>query len=126
MTDQKTKKKTTRAHGPMELPRARQPIELLSDRVVELEWSLTALQQAVSSDRATQPNLDPFVKQLNDLTANVVAIASYLKHSAGYRLRDTFECDSCHSRGHAAVRISCTVCNQQSWHGWFPTEVDSN
>ena len=124
----------------MELPRGRQPIELLSDRVDELDVWLTALQQAVSSDRATRPNLDPFVKQLNDLTANVdplieqlndltanvAAIAAHLQHSAGYRLRDTFECDSCHSRGHVAVRISCTVCNQQSWHGWFPTEANGN
>ena len=126
MTDQKTKKKTARSHQPAELLRVRPPIELLSDRVDELEMSLSVLQEEAVLDRLDQPNLDPVAKQLNELAATVAAITRHLKHSAGYRLRDTFECDSCHSLGHAAVRISCTVCNQQSWLGWFPTEVHNN
>ena len=115
MVNQETK--TTGAH---------RPIEQLSERVGELERALTDLQAPGASDRLAQANLDAVVKQLNDLTANVEAIAKHLKHSAGYRLRDTYECDKCHSRGHAAVRVTCTVCNRQSWLGWFPSEANNS
>lgn len=91
-------------------------IEELRERIDRLE----AAAGGGTGDRLLQANLDAVVKQLNDLRATVDEMAKHLSHSAGYRLRDTFECDKCHSRGHAAVRVSCTVCNRESWLGWFP------
>lgn len=97
--------------------------------LTDLRARIEKIEQAHASagggeaNRLVQANLDAAVKQLNDLRAAVDQIARHLAHSAGYRLRDTFECDKCHSRGHAAVRINCTVCNRESWLGWFPRET---
>lgn len=96
--------------------------------LTDLRARIEKIEQALASasggeaNRLLQANLDAAVKQLNDLRATVDQIARHLSHSAGYRLRDTFECDKCNSRGHAAVRIVCTVCNRESWLGWFPKE----
>lgn len=96
--------------------------------VADLRARLDRLELAAAGEggsRILQANLDAAIKQLNQLRADVDQLARHLSHSAGYRLRDTFECDKCHSRGHAAVRISCTVCNRESWLGWFPKETPS-
>lgn len=94
----------------------------LQARLEKLEQALAA-SGSEGGNRIIQANLDAAVKQLNDLRTTVDQIARHLSHSAGYRLRDTFECDKCRSRGHAAVRICCTVCNRESWLGWFPKET---
>jgi hypothetical protein len=94
-------------------------LEQLRARVEQLEQLLMAGQAA---DRLLKVNLEAAVKQLNDLRADVDQLVKHLSHSAGYRLRDSFQCDKCASRGHAAVRIVCTVCNRESWLGWFPKE----
>jgi len=94
--------------------------------VAELRVRLDRLELALAGEgntRMLQANLDAAIKQLNDLRATVDQIARHLSHTAGYRLRDTFQCDKCQSRGHAAVKISCTVCNRESWLGWFPKEA---
>lgn len=96
-------------------------IDDLRRRIEQLEKALASGAPDGAGDRLLKANLDAVVKQLNDLRGVVDQMAKHLAHSAGYRLRDTFECDKCHSRGHAAVRVSCTVCNRESWLGWFPS-----
>lgn len=112
MTDQATQPKTDDAD-----------VDALRARIESLEKALLGPGAEGAPDRLLQANLDAAVKQLNQLRADVDQLARHLSHSAGYRLRDTFECDKCHSRGHAAVKISCTVCNRESWLGWFPKET---
>ena len=98
-------------------------VDELRQRLERLEQALAGGNGAAGApDRLLQANLDAAIKQLNDLRATVDQMAKHLSHSAGYRLRDTFQCDKCSSRGHAAVRITCTVCNRESWLGWFPAK----
>ncbi len=59
-------------------------------------------------------------KELRMLSARVDRLAQNLSATVGYRLRETYQCDSCGAKGHVAGRIVCTGCQKESWWGWWP------
>ncbi len=101
------------------LPVAAPELRDLIGRVERLERSVGS-GGGDGDGRIALAQLDIVIKDVQTLSARLERVLQALSGTAGYRLRETFECSSCGQKGHVAVKVKCTNCENEMWWGWWP------
>lgn len=86
-----------------EVPIAPQKLEAIERYLKELEKRVEALEGAVIESVSME-----HMEQL-------------LNGTPALNLRESFRCE-CGASGFVAIRIKCTSCGRENWHGWFPKQ----
>src|SRR3990172_8443875 len=90
------------------------------DVIADLLKRIERREGSDTAGRLLEAYVETMSKELRTLSARVDRLAQNLSGTVGYRLRETFQCDSCGAKGHVAGRIVCTGCQKESWWGWWP------
>lgn len=88
-----------------------------NQRIDQLENSLADTNTAIEQFRR---EFQEVTQQLQLLNKSVAEIAKGLKNTPAYNVKETFPCDTCHSKGNIATPIKCTECEKINWWGWWP------
>lgn len=90
------------------------------DVIADLLQRIERREGSDTAGRLLEAYVETMSKELRTLSARVDRLAQNLSGTVGYRLRETFQCDSCGAKGHVAGRIVCNGCQKESWWGWWP------
>lgn len=88
--------------------------------MADLARRVQRLEQALASPAGPGQEGEGLREDVRALAEKVDAITKGLSGTVGYRIRDTFECKACGSKGHVAARVTCTNCQKEAPWGWWP------
>ena len=90
--------------------------------VAQLIARVDQLEQALQQANKMQQELQALLEQLQSVNKQVDSITSSIQGTVGFEARQTFICQSCHSKGQVAARLNCTACGEENWWGWWPPQ----
>jgi|GEM_PF-1710643 len=101
----------------------------LAQRLAKVEAAVGAfdqMQKTVTEANAIlrkQPrDFQSVIDELQQVRAQVEEMAGKLRSTPTYDIAETFQCNSCDSKGLVAIQVKCTECGREKWWGWWPNE----
>lgn len=85
----------------------------------QMESALAETQAAVGQ---LSQSLQAVVQHLRSLQTQVETMMTGLQGTPGFKVHETFVCNTCGSQGTAAQPVRCTHCGQETWLGWWPPQ----
>jgi len=93
----------------------------LEGEILELRGYIKRLGAREERVAALSAKLDEIGKRLDDeVLEEIQGLREELSSTPLRNLRARFKCDGCGKAGLVAVRVKCTACDSETWHGWWP------
>lgn len=67
-------------------------------------------------------NLQACLHLFEDMDSSIRDITRGLHNTPVYKVRETFQCERCGSRGYVTVPVRCEDCGEEHQWGWWPPE----
>ena len=92
----------------------------LADHLRQLEQKQNETVDLGAAILQLEERLATTARHLREMDHRVNTVSRKLQDTPSYGVRGDFKCDSCGSKGFAAVPLKCTSCGKEGWWGWWP------